>query len=40
MFLATAVTLVVAAIVAATMLRGPRPEASPDRPAEVPVHVG
>ncbi|MEV6471447.1 MFS transporter [Streptomyces sp. NPDC051657] len=39
-FLATAVTLVVAAIVAATMLRGARPEASPDRPAEVPVHVG
>lgn len=39
-FLATAVTLVVAAVVAATMLRGPRPAATPQQLAEVPVHVG
>ncbi|MET7498705.1 MFS transporter [Streptomyces microflavus] len=39
-FLATAVTLVAAAIIAATMLRGPRLAASPRQPAEVPVHVG
>lgn len=39
-FLATAVTLVVAAVVAATMLRGRRTPVSPQAPAEVPVHVG
>ncbi|MFD8712491.1 MFS transporter [Streptomyces anulatus] len=39
-FLATAVTLVVAAVVAATMLRGPRPAATPQQLAEVPLHVG
>lgn len=39
-FLATAVTLVVAAVIAATMLRGRRLAATPHRPAEVPAHVG
>ncbi|RPK93689.1 MULTISPECIES: hypothetical protein [Streptomyces] len=39
-FLATAVTLVVAAVIAATMLRGPRPADTPRQLAEVPAHVG
>lgn len=39
-FLATAATLVVAAVIAATMLRGPRPAAAPDQVAEVPAHIG
>ncbi|MCD9902917.1 MFS transporter [Streptomyces sp. MT29] len=39
-FLATAATLVVAAVIAATMLRGPRPAAAPDQLAEVPAHIG
>ncbi|MEV7786169.1 MFS transporter [Streptomyces sp. NPDC088106] len=39
-FLATAVTLLAAAVVAATMLRGTHPAATPRQPAEVPAHVG
>ncbi|MEW1760997.1 MFS transporter [Streptomyces cyaneofuscatus] len=39
-FLATAVTLVVAAVIAATMLRGPRIATAPDQLAEVPAHIG